>query len=459
MVSDYVPRSNTATPSPAARLPASLRRRLASGAALEAGAALLGMMIRLGSSLILTRLLFPAAFGLSAMVVAVITGLIMVTDLGIAPAVLRSPRGEQPSFLGTAYTLQVLRSSALALVGVALGWPLAHFMGEPLLLWLMPAGALVSWIHGLCSVRTLLLRRALRLAPLAALELGSQVVGALVTIIAARADLGVWSLVWGALSAAVAATAASFALPADYRDHFAWDHDARKEIVTFGRWIMASSALTFASARGDQLLLARLLGAGALGHYNIALALSEAVETVITRISNSVIFPVFAELHNKQPQQLRRAYYRTRLPFDAIAHTALGGLFGIAHPLIDLLYDARYEPAAPMLQALAARASLSCWATACEIALLAQGLSIIQFRRNAAVAAGVLILIPVGFYLAGPMGLIWGTAAARLLAFAALLPPARKQGLFAPTRELLVPLFFATGCALGTLLASLLPNT
>jgi len=441
----------------AAILP-SLRRRLASGAALEAGAALIGMVIRLGSSLILTRLLFPAAFGLSALVVAVITGLIMVTDLGIAPAVLRSPRGDQASFLGTAYTLQVLRSSALALVGSALGWPLAHFMGEPLLVWLMPCGALVSFVHGLSSMRMLVLRRALRLTPLAALELTSQVVGALVTIAAAHGGLGVWSLVWGALSSAAVSTAGSFGLPTSYRDHFAWDDNAREEIVTFGRWIMASSALTFASARGDQLVLARLLGAGALGFYNVAHALSEAVESVVTRIATSVIFPVFAELHNREPQELRAAYYRTRLPFDAFAHVALGGLCGIASQLIALLYDARYEPVGPMLQALATRASLSCWATACEIALLAQGLSVVQFRRNAAVTAGVVVCMPLGFWLAGPLGLLWGTVAARVLAFAVLFPLAHKQGLFAPTRELLVPLLFAGGWSLGALLSMLVPG-
>src|SRR5690606_18475508 len=140
-------------------------RRLASGAAFETSAALVAMGVRLGSSLVLTRLLFPAAFGLSAMVVTVISGLIMISDLGIAPAVIRSPRGEDPRFLRTAYALQVLRASARAVIAAALGFPMAHLMREPLMLWLMPCGALVLWIHGFCSMRTLLLRRKLRLAP------------------------------------------------------------------------------------------------------------------------------------------------------------------------------------------------------------------------------------------------------------------------------------------------------
>lgn len=435
-----------------------LKRRLFSGAALEVLAALVSMAIRLGASLVLTRLLFPAAFGLSAMVVAVITGLVMISDLGIAPAVVRSARGEDAHFLHTAYSLQVLRASALALAGAALGLPMAHFMGEPLMVWLMPCGALVALVHGFCSMRTLLLRRALRLAPLVALELGTQLLGALVTVGMARAEWGVWSLVWGALAAALAATAGSFFLPSTHRDGFAWEPAARTEIVHFGRWILASSALTFASARADQFVLARLLGAGGLGYYNIALALSEAAESAAARVSSSVIYPLLASLHNSDPRALREAYYRARLPFDALSQLALGGLFSLSGWLVELLYDPRYQAVTPMLKALSARASLGLWATGCEVALLAQGLSIVQFRRNAAVTLGVLVCMPAGFWLGGALGLLWGSVVARALAFVVLWPRARSQGLFAPLRELYVPLSFAAGCALGLALERILPR-
>lgn len=416
------------------------------------GAALVAMGVRLGSSLVLTRLLFPAAFGLSAMVVTVITGLVMISDLGIAPAVIRSPRGEDPGFLRTAYSLQVLRASALALIAAALGVPMAHLMREPLMVSLMPCGALVLWIHGFCSMRTLILRRKLRVLPLIGLELGSQILGALVMIGAARAGWGVWSLVWGAVASAVASTAVSFRLPCTYREGFAWDAAARSEIVHFGRWILFSSALTFASARGDQFVFGRLLGASGLGYYNVAFALAEAAEGVATRVSGSVIYPVFAELHNREPGALRRAYYATRLPFDALSHVALGGLCALSGFLIELLYDPRYQAVTPMLQALSVRASLGLWASACEVALMAQGLSVVQFQRNAAVTLGVLVCMPAGFWLSGASGLIWGTVVARLCAFAALWPRAQERGLLAPVRELWVPLCFGAGYALGAIL-------
>jgi hypothetical protein len=45
-----------------------------------------------------------------------------------------------------------------------------------------------------------------------------------------------------------------------------------------------------------------------------------------------------------------------------------------------------------------------------------------------------------------------------MLAFAVLFPLAHRQGLFAPTRELLVPLLFAGGWSLGALLSMLVPG-
>lgn len=49
--------------------------------------------MRLGKSLILSRLLFPEAYGVMAIVWAVLYALEMLSDVGIAPAVIRSQRG------------------------------------------------------------------------------------------------------------------------------------------------------------------------------------------------------------------------------------------------------------------------------------------------------------------------------------------------------------------------------
>ncbi|MCE9529776.1 MAG: oligosaccharide flippase family protein, partial [Planctomycetes bacterium] len=62
-------------------------------------------IIRFGSSVILAKLLFPEAFGLYALTFAFLTGLHLFSDLGIRVSIIQNPRGEEPKFLDTAWTL------------------------------------------------------------------------------------------------------------------------------------------------------------------------------------------------------------------------------------------------------------------------------------------------------------------------------------------------------------------
>src|SRR5216110_1744022 len=63
-------------------------------------------ILRLGSNLVLTRLLFPKAFGLMSLISIFMQGLTMFSDLGIGPSIVRSQRGEDDLFLHTAWTIQ-----------------------------------------------------------------------------------------------------------------------------------------------------------------------------------------------------------------------------------------------------------------------------------------------------------------------------------------------------------------
>ena len=68
-------------------------------------------IIRLGSNLVLARLLFPEAFGIMSLVTVVMQGLTMISDLGVGPSIIHSKRGDDPNFLNTAWTIQVIRGA------------------------------------------------------------------------------------------------------------------------------------------------------------------------------------------------------------------------------------------------------------------------------------------------------------------------------------------------------------
>jgi O-antigen/teichoic acid export membrane protein len=342
-------------------------------------------------------------------------------------------------------------------VASLLAWPVSALFREPALLYMIPVGSASTLIQGLGSMRFLLLRRHLRVAPIVVLDVGTQIVGIAVSITLAWAGMGVWALVVGTLVSAGTHTAFTFFLPGTHRDRFRVDPAARHEVLHFGRWIFASSAVTFAAGRGDQFVLGRLLGAASLGVYNIALALAELPDALLGRLIEGVLYPLYSRVHNERPADLPRIYYRSRLVLDACVHTGLGALVALSPWIIQLLYDRRYQGAAPMLQIVALRTSLTVLASPCENVLFSSGFSMYAFRRNLAVAIVTFIAMPIGHLVAGATGLLWGTTLARVAALVVLWPAAHRIGCWRLHRELLFLPLLGLGYGVGHALSLVLP--
>ena len=77
------------------------------------------MIIRFGSNLVMTRLLMPEAFGVMSIATTVMVGLAMFSDLGLRQFIVQSSRGNDPSYLNTAWAIQILRGALLWVVSVA----------------------------------------------------------------------------------------------------------------------------------------------------------------------------------------------------------------------------------------------------------------------------------------------------------------------------------------------------
>src|SRR6056297_1078407 len=86
-----------------------LRTRAIKSAIWTVGGIMTSQILRLISNLILTRILFPEAFGTMALVLVFITGLAMFSDLGIHTSIIQNDRSREPAFLNTAWTLQIIR--------------------------------------------------------------------------------------------------------------------------------------------------------------------------------------------------------------------------------------------------------------------------------------------------------------------------------------------------------------
>jgi O-antigen/teichoic acid export membrane protein len=156
-------------------------------------------LLRFGNNLILTRLLKPEFFGLMAFVNTLRMGLELFCDIGISQNIVNSQRGDEPSFLNTAWTLQVIRGIFIWVVCLLISFPLAFFYNDSRLQWLIPIVVFTSVIDGFSSTSIHSLHRRMELGKLSLYELILQASYLSTLIFIVWLYPNIWALAFGSL--------------------------------------------------------------------------------------------------------------------------------------------------------------------------------------------------------------------------------------------------------------------
>lgn len=331
----------------------SLFSRVLRGSALTAGSYAITQVLRLASNLVLTRLLFPEAFGLMALVSVFLIGLSMFSDVGIGPAISQSRRGDDPEFLDTAWTIQVWRGGLLWLATCLFAWPAAQLYQAPQLLTLLPASGLTLLIGGFNPTRIDTANRHLMLGRLTLLDLIAQIIGIVAMVILAFAMRSVWALVIGAIIGSVAKLALTHWGLDGPRNRFRWEPTAGRELIHFGKWIFLSTACGFLLSQGDKAILGAYLHLDQLGVYNIGYFLASFPVLLGGAVTGRILIPIYRDHPPAASPENAARLRRLRVVLTG-GMLALLGVMGFAGgPLVHLLYDARYAQAGAIVVAIA----------------------------------------------------------------------------------------------------------
>ncbi len=225
-------------------------------------------------------------------------------------------RGDDESFINTAWTIQALRGVGLWLVMVIVAWPVAHFYDQRLL-WLLPFVGFGAIISGFRSPNLLSLSRHLGVARLSLLDLICQLTQYIVAIGWAFFDRSIRALVVAGLVSELVRTLLSYRIVrGGVRPRFVLEREALRSILTFGRWILIGTALTFLANQSDRLILPKLLPKSnafqVLGVYGIAFALSDLPRQIISMFSSNVGFPFIAKFAHLPRPDFRKLILKYR---------------------------------------------------------------------------------------------------------------------------------------------------
>ncbi|SMD03207.1 oligosaccharide flippase family protein [Primorskyibacter flagellatus] len=308
--------------------------------------------LRLGSNLIVTRLLFPEAFGLMAIMTLFLTGLQMVSDIGLTTGIVRSKRGDDPVFLNTCWTLQIIRGVLLAAICCIIAGPVARFYGEPILHELMYGVAFTVFVMGLRSTRIATATRKILLGRLTLLDLGSQVLSILSMIVLAMIWESVWALMIGMIVANMSKAVLSHVMLPGHPSRLTLERAAVLEQYHFGKYLFVSSGLTFVIDNGDRILLSKFLSLSSLAFYNIAYFFASVPLILMGNFVNRIVYPLYSAHPPAESEANRRAISKTRFALTGGMFTLLFGFGLLGQWLIELLYTENYWQAGPILVAL-----------------------------------------------------------------------------------------------------------
>lgn len=379
-----------------------LRKQLSVGAMWTAGGRVVSNLLSVVSMLALARLLTPVDFGLVALATIVLSIVAAITELSLSSALIhhKSPQREH---YDTAWTLNMLRATAIAVLLVTGGYPVAWVYHDDRLIGIFFAlggGALIS---GLVNPRLVDFRRRLSFHQEMFIDLISKVVGVVVAIAIALFFRSYWALVISTLASQVAGVIMSYAL-IPYLPRISFAHG--RNLFSFSGWVALSSGVNELNWRADQLALGAMLGAGPLGQYTLGDRLASLPVRESTAPISGLLFPAFARLQD-DPERLRHVFLRSQSLLAAAALPVGIGFALVAEPFISIVLGPAWSSAALVAQVLGVVFATSAFKM--PVTPLAMGLGCTRalFQLDLAFIFVRLPLIFAGLALGGLRGLLF----------------------------------------------------
>ena len=284
-----------------------LKGRTIRGGVAKTGAQAINILLRIGSLMVLARLLDPEDFGLIGMVTAVTGVFSLFKDAGLSMATIQRAAisNEQVS---TLFWINMLVGAILGFLSTALAPLLVLFYHEPRLLWVTVALALGFVLNAAGVQHAALLQREMRFVALSVIEVASQLVGVAVGIGMAVGGSGYWALVAMALVMPATTTVGAWLATA-------WVPGAPRRgigigsMMRFGGIVTLNGLVVYVAYNTEQVLLGRFWGADALGIYGRGYQLVSIPTESLSAAVGGVAFSALSRLQG-EPGRLKQYFLK-----------------------------------------------------------------------------------------------------------------------------------------------------
>ncbi|HSX09759.1 MAG TPA: oligosaccharide flippase family protein [Candidatus Saccharimonadales bacterium] len=258
-------------------------------------------------TLILARILAPAQFGAYGIALLALGLLETLTETGVNIVLVQEK--ETAPHISSAWIVSIGRGLVITLLLYLTSPFIASFFHSPTSLLLLQLISIVPFLRGFINPAVVTFQKELKFRKYfwyqAVILFVDTAVSIIVTLIT-RQPIGI---VIGLLSGVAVELAFSF-LFASPRPTFSFQKEYVSKIFHRGKWITLSAIFNYLFFNADNIAVGRLLGAGALGVYQLGYSLAVMPLIQISVVFGFVTFPIFTKLAHDR-YRLKNAFLRT----------------------------------------------------------------------------------------------------------------------------------------------------
>jgi O-antigen/teichoic acid export membrane protein len=390
-----------------------LRAKAARGGAWLGSGSFAEQVSRFARNMLLTRLLAPSAFGTMAIVLSSQSLVSSFTDVGVWPAVIQNPRGEEDAYLNAAWWFGMFRAVFIyAVVFVAAPW-ISGFYGNADLSPLLRVALLSIVLDGMLSPRAKLAQKQMKFGRWAIISNGGAICGVVLTIVLSFVLRDVWALAIGYCGENAFRCLFSYILCPGWPS-LTWDRHAFQDLMTFSKGMVGLSFMNLIFARTDIFVLGKLYSPAALGLYTMAVYLVQTPSGFIINMLSTTLLPAFSHVQADR-ERVNRMLSEVTSWVILLGLPAVAMIWICGSSLLTVTYGARYAGSAGALVLAAGVALLNTLNSLVTTLFYAAGRPALHRR---AVAASAIVMMIAIYPACKYMGLVGGQMAA-LLAIAA----------------------------------------
>lgn len=404
--------------------------------------------LRIGSSLILTRLLAPEQYGVVGIVNSIAFVLQLISDMGLTMYIVRHANA-RPELLQTVWTVRLIRNASLTAIMFLGADIFAGLYNAPEVAPAIRVCAFLFLLDSLASLSYMLAQRNRAVIRVSALEFVNFLFTTTVAIVAAYFMHSYWAIIVSMFARSLFTILTSYFLLRGPKIRLRFQRDHFDDLWGYWRYIIPSSLITIFLTQAGVFLVAHSFSLIELGLYSLASNLIVTAGRFWKNYIIRVFAPRFSQAHREGTEPEIDVYYASRRQISMLYAFGVGGLIGGGELLIKILFNNQYLGAGLFLSILGWKQLALVATTPAEQAVIIRGFLGMSLTVNSTRLVWAGVAGTAAYFLIGPIAALFAVCLAEMALLPLVYYQLHQHKLLRPMQEILVWGCAAAGIAIG----------